>query len=49
MAGKAVEAMLEDVPDEFYAWVREIDTGLRRQFAEIEAEAKAALFSALVC
>lgn len=44
MAGKPVEAMLADVPDEFFAWVRDIDDELRRQFAEIEAEAKAALY-----
>ena len=39
--GKDIDVQLEDVPDEFYQWVKEVQNGLKMQFAAIEEEAKA--------
>ncbi|MEM0996047.1 MAG: RNA ligase [Bacteroidota bacterium] len=39
-AGKALDDVLEHVPDEFYAWVREVEADLHAQYRTIEAEAR---------
>lgn len=40
MQGKRMEAILEAVPDEFYKWVKKVQTDLKSQFDAIEARAK---------
>jgi hypothetical protein len=47
-AGNDMETMLEDVPDEFFAWVRATVADLRAQFAAIEDRARASFGSPLV-
>ncbi|MEM9823926.1 MAG: RNA ligase [Bacteroidota bacterium] len=39
--GKSFDEIIECVPDEFYDWVRETKAKLERQYAVIEAQAKA--------
>jgi RNA ligase len=41
--GTGIESYVEQVPDEFHAWVRSIDTGLREKFAECESQARTIL------
>lgn len=38
--GKLPEAMLADVPDEFFDWVKETETSIRNEYAKIETEYK---------
>lgn len=39
--GSEMEALLERVPDEFYRWVKGVQTDLKARYAEIEATARA--------
>lgn len=36
--GDTLDAFLENVPDEFYQWVRKIEAGLRTRYCEIEQQ-----------
>lgn len=38
--GRELTEILERVPDEFYQWVRALETGLREQYAQIEEQAR---------
>lgn len=40
MAGQSIETLLDHVPDEFYAWVKETVACLQKQYAIIEEDAK---------
>jgi hypothetical protein len=38
--GQSIEALIDRVPDEFYAWIKGIDDGLRARFALIEEQCR---------
>lgn len=41
--GRQLQELLEDVPDEFYDWVRKIERDLKNDFSNIEIQTKKAL------